>query len=208
MLKLLSLVSFTSAALVEMGYPYTSNQADGSFTFNWVKKVPIKSFEWYSTARLIKYLKVTWSDGTVEFVGTDKTDGRQLNSVSGEDCFDYFQDTSQNQAVTTWNMRTAFGEEFNWELPFVGSIGRETYDFNGACAVGISGKFSGGYLKWVGYTYDSELKPTNVTGIIIGVLIPLLFIASIVACCCCGCCKCCCGGDDKDRVVVIAAPAQ
>ena len=173
--------------------------------------MPIKSFEWYSTVRLIKYLKVTWEDGTFEEIGTDKSDGRQLNSVTGDDCFDFFEDTSQNGAVTTWNMKSVFGEEFIWELPFVGRIGINTYDFNGACAVGLAGRFEGGHIRWVGYTYDDTLKPVNTVGIIVAILIPVLFVASIVACCCCGCCKCCCGDDSKDKVTMLAvkpAPAQ
>ena len=101
-------------------------------------------------------------------------------------------------------MKSAFGEEFIWEPPFIGSIGRQTYDFNGACAVGLSGRFDS-HLKWVGYTYDPEQKPVNMAAIIVAILIPVLFFACIVACCCCGCCKCCCGGDEKDKVVMLAA---
>ena len=105
-------------------------------------------------------------------------------------------------------MKAAFGKEFNWGLPFDGYMYRQTYDFNGACAVGLSGRYELGHLRWVGYTYDPEQKPVNIVDIIVAILIPLLFIASIVACCCCGCCKCCCGGDDKDKVVNLAAQPQ
>ena len=90
MLKFFSLVSFASAALVESGYPYKTNQAASAFTFKWVKTSPIKTIEWYSAFKKIKYLKVTWADGSTESIGTDKTGGYMKNSVEGNDCFDFF----------------------------------------------------------------------------------------------------------------------
>ena len=70
MLRLLSLASFAAAALVEMGWPYANSRPDNEFTFNWVKEgTPIKTIEWVSLLFHIKYLKVTWADGSTEELG-------------------------------------------------------------------------------------------------------------------------------------------
>ena len=86
-----------------------------------------------------------------------------------------------------WNMRSVFDKEFKWEPPIISAIGRQSYSSDTSCVVGLSGRFNS-HLEWVGYTYDDTLNPVNVGGIIAAIVIPLLFIGSIVACCYCGCC--------------------
>ena len=169
--------------------------------FDWNKKVPIKTLEWYSTLRAIKFLKVTWEDGTVEVLGSDKSDGYQKVEAKGEDCFIRAEDNGSLGSVSTWNWYTAYGEEFIWQLPFIGGVGLTSYDFKKACGTGLYGKFNGFNIEYVGYYYDPDIVRQDTIGAIVGGVIGCLILCLLFYCCY----KCCCAAEEKKETQQVSA---
>ena len=122
----------------------------------------------------IWYLKVTWKNGKTENYGSttlNKAIKLSLNSylrvygLSSEDLtamtaelssFDCFTEFEQTDNLSIWNLKSAYGDYFEWGFDLIDSP--STYSAEGNCLVGLDVWISVyGFVEGVGYTYDTEV---------------------------------------------------